>query len=119
MNKQFKNVYGEPEEILPAVDIAPWETEVLPPDVEAEIIAENPAGTRYLPTSPDGFAIDMEHTTYAKPGEAFIALQNWCKRFKQQGCYRDGRGERIMYEDLFYQCGCTPVNESFNNEEEE
>ena len=60
--------------------------------------------------SPDGFAIDRTET-YPSPEVAQQKLQEWVKRYEQQGYYSTSNRERIPLDELASRCSIVPISE--------
>lgn len=99
----YRWVYGalerKPE---PVTEPAPWELKSHARTAR-ELKAFNP-GAWFIPVSPDGLPINYDHTGYMTAAGAINALLAWCRKFKAQGGYRNGRGYFIPYSELFYSC---------------
>ena len=60
--------------------------------------------------SPDGFPIDREET-YPTPELAKQKLDEWVKRYEQQGYYSRSNREQIPYDEIADYCSIVPISE--------
>lgn len=62
---------------------------------------------RYRTLSPDG--LSTVPRTFASRSEAKSHLNQWVKRFTQQGYYKTAEGERIPVTDIVSRCAIVEV----------
>lgn len=114
----YRYAYGSLEK-LPEEITAPllWETETETEEEAEKYAAENcPHVTEWVALSPDRYPINDK--TYETASAALKALKTWCKGFREQKGYRDGRGQFIPYADLYEECNIEPARyEDEDNDE--